>query len=214
MVRISPGRRVRRARATSGGRPILARGQDWPVCGHCSERLSLYLQFDVEPRFATPFVAGSHFLLFNCTSCDSIPVAPPRERLPASWLDPSHLDSWRIVLNRPRRAEEVQPPDRLVREQLVHFTETKEVLRDGLDGKVGSALFKVGGVPNWVQPPRRVRCACGAPMAFLLQVPSSAAPGWRFRRGGPLPFCADLDAYVFACNAQCSPYAAFLLAER
>jgi hypothetical protein len=214
VVRISSSRRDQQVRATSGGRPILAKGQDLPVCALCNDRLSLYLQFDVEQRFALPFEAGSHFLLFNCASCDAIPVAPPRGRLPASWLDPSRRDSWRIILNRPRRAEQVERADAIVREQSVSFTTSKETLRHGLDGEVGSADFKVGGVPHWVQPSRRVQCACGAAMGFLLQVPFGSAQGWRFRRGGQLPFCADLNAYVFACTAQCSPHATLLLAER
>jgi hypothetical protein len=207
-------RQVHGDRATSGGSPILSGTQEWPTCGYCDTKLGLYLQFDFEDRFKLPFASGSHLLLFNCVRCAAIPQPPPRDRVPKSWLDPAHEQSYRLILNRPGVAERIHAPDREVRAQSVTFEGRTEVFSEGLDGLVGEERFKVGGVPHWVQPPRSPRCACGALMSFVFQIPSSARPSWRLRDGRTLPFCAELDVFAFACTGQCSPYAGVLIAER
>ena len=210
--RSAPARTSRRA--SSGGSPRLGAKQAWPSCGYCGESMSLYLQFDVPARFGLVFAPGSHFLLFNCARCDAIPEAPPRSRLPASWLKADRAQSYRAILNLPQTRERALPSDRSVREQSIVFEAVQDRLTEGLDGPVGRRDFKVGGAPAWVQPPQYLRCACGAQMGFLLQVPSSTVPRWKSRSGASLPFCADLDAFVFACSAQCNPYATAIIAQR
>ena len=42
---------------------------------------------------------------------------------------------------------------------------------DPVERRVGRSEFKIGGVPSWAQDPAFYRCACGAEMVYLSQVP-------------------------------------------
>jgi predicted DNA-binding WGR domain protein len=202
-------------RATSGGQPILAVGQPWPVCGFCDGGpLGLYLQFDIEERFLLPFLPGSHFLLFHCTQCDALPDMPRDLILPASWLDAGHESSYRIILNPPSAQEVAHSADPRMLEQRITFSSSKEKISQTLVGPVGREKVKVGGLPRWVQPPIYPKCACGAPMGFVFQVPANHRPGWRTRDTVAPPFVAGLDAFVFACSVQSHPYAAMMMVQR
>jgi hypothetical protein len=37
-------------------------------------------------------------------------------------------------------------------------------------------LGKIGGLPHWIQATERVVCACGAEMAFVVQIEGIASP--------------------------------------
>ncbi|HEY7375271.1 MAG TPA: hypothetical protein VIF57_24135, partial [Polyangia bacterium] len=117
-------------------------------------------------------------------------------------------------LNPPGVGEAVHAADPTVKEQQLTFRTAKEKVRQGLDGLVGQPKVKVGGIPDWVQPPFYPECACGAPMGFIMQVPTDESPGWMSSHGSPLPFAGGLSAYLFACTAQSSPYAAVMIAQR
>lgn len=207
-------RKGRAPRATSGGRPILADGQAWPSCSRCDERLCLYAQFDIDARFELAFVPGSHFLLFHCKSCDAIPDALPRGRLPAKWLVPDFRSTYRVILNQPDAREVIHEPDPVMLEQSVSFTRGKETLSENRDGVYGLDDVKLGGIPSWRQAPEYPICACGAPMGFVMQVPPNKLPGWKARRQIGLAFSADLFASIFFCSAQSSPYAGVIVAQR
>jgi len=203
-------------RATSGGRPILAEGQRWPVCGYCDGQppLSLYLQFDVEARFMLGIAPGSHVLLFHCTQCDTVPRNPRDLRLPESWLDEAHPSSYRVFVNPPTGREVAHPPDPIMNEQHVTFRAAKEKLTQTADGFVGKRKVKIGGVPHWVQPPLFPTCACGKPMGFVFQVPSTEPSGWATWRDPSPAFAGGLDAFVFACTGPCHPLAAVMIVQR
>ena len=201
-----------RPRNTSGGRPIMADGQPWPVCGYCEERMSLYLQFDVEDRFELAFPVGSHFLLFHCQDCDAVPLSPGR-KLPAKWLRPDLRSSYRIIINPPGSHEVVHEPDPRVVEQKVIFTKRKERVKVSPDGPVGVEEMKVGGLPHWKQPPNYLTCACGAPMGFVMQVPAASRVGWMHKRPNDLPFAGGTNPFLFACSIISSPYAAVIVPQ-
>ena len=192
----------------------MAAGQDWPICTYCDKPLGLYLQFDIEERHQLAFVSGSHLLVFHCPHTDHVPPTFPGRRIPKAWLDPDFRSSYRIILNPPGVREVVYEPDSMVREQRLGFVGGKEKISEGLDGLVGQGDVKVGGVPCWEQPPFHPQCACGAPMGFIMQVPTDESPGWKSTRGSRLPFAGGLNAYVFACSVQSSPYATVLVAQR
>jgi len=201
-------------RATSGGRPILAEGQPWPSCGYCGEQLGLFLQFDIEPRFELALPPGSHFVMFHCATCNAVPPNPPNLKLPQEWLDPGYQSSYRIILNRPDAREVAHQADPLIVEQRLTFSGSAERIAQGLDGPIGQRTLKIGGVPHWVQPPAYPECACGAPMGFVMQVPTRIAPGWTTTKGTPVPFAGGLDAFVFACTAESNPYATVMIVQR
>jgi hypothetical protein len=174
----------------------------------------LYLQFDVEERFMLAFLPGSHFLLFHCTRCSVVPDMPLDLILPDSWLQDGHQSSYRIILNQPTVPEVAHPADPRMLEQHVTFTSSKERITEGLDGPVGKEKLKIGGLPHWVQPPIYPTCSCGAPMAFVLQVPAKEARRWKTRDNSAAPFAAGLDAFLFACSAQSHPYATIMMVQR
>jgi predicted DNA-binding WGR domain protein len=204
-------------RATSGGRPIMAAGQAWPTCGRCHERLWFYLQFDVVPEMQLAFAAGSHLLLFNCGVCDGMAMTVPSKKLPKPWLSPDHPQTYRVILNPPAAREAVLPADHLVLEQQAQLTRGDEEvtpLIEDLDRTPrGREGFKVGGIPARIQPWSPPRCACGAPLGFVFQVPLEKDPGWRSKARRQLMFFG-LDVFIYACTQQCSPYATLVIPDR
>jgi hypothetical protein len=85
----------------------------------------------------------------------------------------------------------------------------------------GLALFKIGGQPMWVQGPAIHTCQCGSPMGFLCQVPEN----YPFPKAPNAPVQPDCisdseygfllgnEIYIFACEAQCSPFAVYPVAQ-
>jgi predicted DNA-binding WGR domain protein len=203
-----------KGRASSGGSPILAKGQSWPMCGTCKKQLSLYLQFDVEKRFGLAFKPGSHFLFFNCTTCDGLPPVARSNKLPDSFLNANGAQSCRVILNPPGVSEVVHPADPTMRAQSpIGFESHPETLTDSLDCPVGEEGVKIGGAPSWTQPPRYKQCACGAPLGLVLQIPEGGGAGWKRKNGESLaPFYGN-GYFIFACSAQCSPFAALIVVE-
>ena len=167
-----------------------------------------------EDRFQLAFAAGTHVLLFHCARQQHIPEMPSGKVMPKSWLKPEFRAPYRIILNSPGAREVVHEADALVLEQRPVFKQAKERLEEGLDGPIGSAGTKIGGVPRWAQPPFYPRCPCGAPMGFIMQVPAVGLPGWKTKRRSSLSFAGGLNGFVFACTAQSNPYAAMLVVQR
>jgi len=192
----------------------MAVGQPWPFCDLCNKPLSLCLQFDVEERFELAFQPGSHFLLFHCPRCSFIPEYFPGGAVPESWLAPTLRSSYRIILNPPGVDEEAHEPDPILLEQSVAFTPAEEVLSENLDDPIGEPGLKLGGIPHWLQPYEPLRCPCGAPMGFVLQVPEPKPPGWVTKNGGRIMFGGGMNTFVFACTIQSSPYAAAMIPQR
>jgi hypothetical protein len=200
-------------RATSGGRPILQEGQPWPACGYCNKRMSLYLQFDVEDRFQMSFPAGSHFLLFHCPDCRAIPT-PIGPRVLAKWLRPDFPTAYRMILNPPGVREVIHELDSRLVQQRVTFKARKErITRDPDGAVVGLDVVKLGGVPHWRQPPHYPKCACGAPMGFVMQIPATKPVAWMRTRPNDLPFAGGMNAFLFACSALSSPYAGVIIPQ-
>ena len=205
----------RTARATSGGRPIMAEGQAWPLCAYCDQRLALYLQFDVEERFQLAFPAGSHILLFHCPDCRrAIPPSPSGLTMPTEWLAPNLPSSYRIIVNPPKVREVVHEKDPRIKEQQVTFVTAAEKVTKNLDGPIGREDVKVGGLPHWIQPPLYGQCACGAPLGFMMQVPALKTVGWMRKKPNDIPFAGGLSAFLFACTVMSNPFAAVLFAQR
>jgi hypothetical protein len=139
---------------------------------------------------------------------------PPDLTLPQSWLEAEAPSSYRIIVNPPTAREVAHPPDPIMREQHVTFSSAKETLGKGLNGSVGKRKFKIGGIPHWIQPPTYPKCACGAPMGFVMQVPTTELPGWATVDNPTPPFAGGLDSFIFACVAQSHPYAAMMVVQR
>jgi hypothetical protein len=80
-------------RASIGGYPILPAGESWPVCteDECSQKLALFLQFDVDDSFGLPFASGATLSLFQCIKHDDSfeeldKISPkPHDRLPENY---------------------------------------------------------------------------------------------------------------------------------
>ena len=112
-IGLSPGKPSKpeaAPRATSGGRPIMAEGQAWPTCGGCREKLSLYMQFDIEPRMGLGFIPGSHLLVFNCRDCDGMATDRPGQEAAEGTAVADNPQTYRVILNRPPRARRSSPP--------------------------------------------------------------------------------------------------------
>jgi hypothetical protein len=96
------------------------------------------------------------------------------------------------------------------------FTDTPDA-----DG-IGAQTFKVGGTPSWAQYPEHYRCACGAEMVYLCQVPENLD----FAVNPGQPEQADSDGsdiyglflgnevYLLACPAHCDPAAVWPVTQR
>jgi hypothetical protein len=201
-------------RATSGGRPILAEGQAWPVCDNCGERLCLYLQFDVEPAFKLAFAPGSHLLIFHCKSCGRSLDFPENGRVPPEWVSARFKSFYRIMMNPPGVKEAVQRADPIMVEQHVSFAKDKEKAKTIPGGQAGVNEVKIGGLPRWTEHPQYPTCACGKPMGFVMQVPWDKAVGWKRRDRPGANFAGASTSFVFFCSVQSSPHAGLIISIR
>ncbi|MFF4231327.1 DUF6879 family protein [Streptomyces sp. NPDC001820] len=117
---------------------------------------------------------------------------------------------WRVLLQRDaaRPTTEPEPAVRALPLTLRPFVDTP-------DGEWGAQGFKVGGTPSWAQFPEHYRCACGAELLFVCQVPE----GWEFDVCPGLPEQPDTlgsdsyvlflanEVYLLAYPARCDPAA-------
>ncbi|GIE30415.1 hypothetical protein Ait01nite_034600 [Actinoplanes italicus] len=192
-------------RNTAGGRPILAPGQSWPVCT-CGERMAFFFQIDVPDD--VPDFGGEHLLVFQCPVHNEAAFGPAR--LPDRyWETPSggyDMAHWRFLRHRGGDVadveDEVMQPRRLV-------------LRAA--GPDDEWDFRVGGEPAWIQGEEKYTCACGAELAFLVQIPENY--GFPKLPEAPRqPDTFDSNAYglllgnmvyILACPDRCDPAAAW-----
>jgi hypothetical protein len=205
------------ARDSLGGRPNLGESQTWPLCKLCGERMLFYLQFDLRPEFETPFISGSHFLVFACCQHDDIASLLPRSGIalpPEFWEQTG--GHYELLFNRPHQAEVVLETDARIVPHKLSFSKQPERLRATPFGyDVGAEEAKIGGVPCWLQDPEEYRCYCGAPMRYFCQLPEY----FEFPKaaGAPIqPNGVSGDSYILflgnavyflACEKQCSPFA-------
>ncbi|MGW7537125.1 hypothetical protein [Amycolatopsis sp. NPDC054798] len=226
----SPG-----ARNTFGGRPILPEGEDWPEC-YCGERMVFFFQLDVPPDIAR--FGGDHLLVFQCpVHNDAACPQGDSPQLPERyWEDPQILEHpgafWRIMLHRDPAAPAAAEERHLLSSELVLRAECEEEtvwqavppVPRGMftELRVGRREFKVGGLPRWLQRAENRRCACGAEVGFLCEVPEHI--GFARRPGQPeQPDTYDPDryllflgneVYLFACPEHCHPAAVWPVLQR
>ncbi|MET8170092.1 hypothetical protein ABZT34_38655 [Streptomyces sp. NPDC005329] len=204
---------VRPARNSVGGRPFLDQAQDWPEC-FCGERMALFFQFDI-PWDLEPF-GGEHLLVFHCRAHNdaSDPQLADGRLVPKYWdapQPPYPAPFWRVLIQ--SRAAlpdpETEPSLCALPLALRPFVDTP-----GEEG-VGAQTFKVGGTPSWAQDPEYYRCACGADLVYVCQVPDgmdfAVYPG---QPEQPYSVRADTywlflgnEVYLLACPARCDPAA-------
>jgi hypothetical protein len=187
-------------RDTIGGRPILARGQIWPRCLSCSARMTFFFQLDL-PRDLELF-GGHHLVAFHCTNHDHSWLPPDIERLPTRFWEGTAANGpsfWQFLVNRPGPEQVGEPEPRLAPASLA-VTPMTDAAPDGR----GLQLFKIGGTPSWAQDAERYRCACGAHMHYLCQVPE----GFEFDGdAGPYQLFAGSEVYLHHCGNRCDPRA-------
>ncbi|WP_244210920.1 hypothetical protein [Amycolatopsis kentuckyensis] len=184
----------RGARDTIGGHPILPASESWPACPSDNEAVG---------------IEGIR---------DQLP-----ERywdVPPVWGDPGRF--WRILLHRDgtEPADDVEQHLRPYRLSLRPGTEEVTAWQpdyDPVERRVGRSEFKIGGVPSWAQDPESYRCACGAEMVYLCQVPIDMD----FEKQANQPEQPDScssgyyglflgnEVYILACPAHCHPAAAW-----
>jgi hypothetical protein len=200
-------------RDTVGGRPVLAPGQDWPLC-HCGQRMIFFFQVDIPDDVAA--FGGDHLLVFQCPKHNDACFPPATARLPARYWDrppPPNEPFWRILVDRGGTQPHIDADPYLQPRRLV-LRRTNEVLNEYGNGQ---RHFKLGGTPSWAQDPERYECACGAELAFVCQVPEdfafdtlpgqAAQPGW-YRSKDYALFLGN-EVYILACPAHCDPAAAW-----
>ncbi|WP_239647863.1 YwqG family protein [Nocardiopsis ganjiahuensis] len=204
----------RPARNSIGGWPFLDEGQEWPEC-FCGERLVLFFQLDL-PLDLGPF-GGDHLLLFHCRTHEEAAIPDTSEDgriVPEYWDAPYAGEDrpfWRVLLQS-RAAKPWADPEPFLRALPLTLRAFTETLSER--GK-GAQIFKVGGTPSWAQDPERHRCACGAELVYVCQVPESmefaVAPGQPEQPdgGGHGHYGLFLgnEVYLMACPEHCDPAA-------
>ncbi len=204
-------------RNSLGGQPILHKSQLWPTCKLCGEKMLLFFQFDLRREFETPFIPGSHLLVFACWRHDDIATLyhPSGRRLPPSFWEQSD-GHYRLLLNRPSGTEIVLERETRIVPHTLSFSKQPEQLEATPFGyELGTMEAKVGGVPHWLQDPEEYRCCCGAPMRYFCQLPEyfefPKVPGAPNQPNGIsdnvyILFLGNA-VYFLACEQQCSPFA-------
>lgn len=203
----------RPARNSVGGWPFLDDGQEWPVC-FCDERMSLFFQLDI-PESTGPF-SQEHLLVFHCRiHSDATYPQLAGEQLIAQYWDAAFLSYprpfWRVLLQRSAELPhaEAEPSVRALPLTLRSFD-------DAPDGRgLGTQRFKVSGTPSWAQGPELYRCACGADLEYLCQVPEdmdfAVQPGQPVQpdsiRDETYQLFLGNEVYLLACPEHCDPAA-------
>lgn len=217
------------AKDSLGGNPALAADQVWPHCEQCQTPMNLYLQLDLKPEFGLPFEAHSHLLFFACLTHADPPMPPLTPalsgQLPETYWQRPESDreycQYRLWLNRPASDTVVHPSEPALKYQRLDFEATPETLESSGRVQLGSQGFKLGGAPSWAQDPENYTCACGAPMAFVLQIPADfefakTPEGPRqtnsYNEQSYLLFLGN-EIYIMACTAQCKPEALWPVAQ-
>ncbi|CAM5584796.1 hypothetical protein [Streptomyces griseomycini] len=194
----------RPARNSVGGWPYFDDGQEWPRC-FCGERMALFFQLDLPDD--VEFFGGEHLSVFHCAHHNdaSDPITAGGRLVPRFWEAPQPPfpgSFWRVLLQRDPGIPEAEP-EPAVRALPLTLRPFKDT------------YFKVGGTAAWAQEPEYYRCACGAEMAFVCQVPENW--GFGVRPGAPVqPYSISDDAYMLflgnevyllACPKRCDPAA-------
>ncbi|MGW7641398.1 hypothetical protein [Streptomyces decoyicus] len=199
---------VRPARNSVGGWPFLDQAQDWPEC-FCGERMALFFQFDI-PWDLEPF-GGDHLLVFHCRAHNdaSDPQLADGRLVPKYWdasQPPYPAPFWRVLIQSRAALPDSEAEPSLCALPLA--------LRPFVDTPA-TQTFKVGGTPSWAQDPEYYRCACGADLVYVCQVPEgmdfAVYPG---QPEQPYSVRADTywlflgnEVYLLACPARCDPAA-------
>lgn len=182
-------------RDTIGGRPILARGQVWPRC-HCGARMTFFFQLDLPPDLE--LFGGHHLAAFQCIAHADTWHPPDIARLPTRFWEGTAANGpafWQVLVNRPGPEITLEPEPRLA-PAILAIGAMNDAAPDGR----GLQLFKIGGTPSWAQDAERYRCACGAHMHYLCQVPE----GFEFDgEGGPYQLFAGSEVYLHHCGNRC-----------
>ena len=207
------------ARNSVGGRPYLDEGQSWPEC-FCGERLVLFFQLDIPSDVET--FGGDHLLVFQCRAHNDATYAEEADdRLVPRYWDapqpPYPRPFWRVLLQRHAilPAADAEPSLHALPLTLRPFTDTPD--SDG----IGAQAFKVGGAPSWAQSPEYYRCACGAELEYLCQVPEymdfavrPGQPDQPYSSGtGTYELFLGNEVYLLACPAHCDPAAVWPLTQ-
>jgi hypothetical protein len=201
-------------RNSVGGWPFLDDGQEWPEC-YCGERMVLFFQLDL-PAELGPF-GGDHLVVFHCRSHNdaAIPETFGDGRLvPRYWdapQEPEPRPFWRVLLQG-RAAGPWTESESSLRALPLTLWPFPDV--PNARGK-GARMFKVGGTPSWAQGPEYYRCACGADLVYVCQVPEDMqfvkSPGQPEQPGSSASNAYVLflgnEVYLLACPEHCDPAA-------
>lgn len=199
-------------RATrTGGRPIMAESETWPICGACQNPLTHLAQCDLD---ALPAGMGTHgqgiLRLFYCLQEPCVGMG--------GWaaFDPQHhlsvtqsgdvRDTPQDTPDIPARHIETYTPvedyphyeDRADAGLATELPEDEEIY--AVDG------HKYGGWPGWVQGPERPTCpTCAAVMEPFVQLDNAAEPSFNFGDMGighisRCPEHLEIFAFAWACE--------------
>ncbi|WP_208818237.1 hypothetical protein [Streptomyces marokkonensis] len=175
--------------------------------------MALFFQLDLLDDIE--FFGGEHLSVFHCAHHHdaSDPITADGRLVPRFWEAPQPPfpgSFWRVLLQRDPGIPEADPEPAV---RALPLT-----LRPFVDAHAPFDVhFKVGGTAAWAQEPEYYRCACGAEMAFVCQVPGHLEFG--VRPGAPVqPYSIRDDAYLLflgnevyllACPKRCDPAAVF-----
>jgi hypothetical protein len=161
-----------------------------------------FFQLDLPPDIE--LFGGHHLLVFQCPIHAAAVQPPDIARLPTRFWEgtPSNGPAfWQCVVNRPSPEITLEPETRLAPAAL-SIAPMTDAAPDGR----GLQRFKIGGTPSWAHDEERYRCACGAHMHYLAQVPE----GFEFAAGAdaePLTLFAGHEVYFHHCGNRCDPRA-------
>lgn len=196
-----------------GGAPELPVGDPWPLCGICGDEMVLFFNIRLPELAQSPFIPRSRLQVFACREHDDISgtiysdyirsnqISFVKQLPPEFWNISDGHYLLRLLL--PAEATEAGKPEGRLEQRFLTARGSAPGCTHGL---------KLFGEPDWLQDPEVHVCACGAPMALILQVPD----GYGFQMmpnalGQPNSFsnsqyCLFLgnQLYLLACTSQCN----------
>jgi hypothetical protein len=178
--------------------------------------MQLFLQFDIEERFGTPFKAGSHFVLFMCPECNEIPSfeADLDSKLPNEYWLTTEKHFYAALF----KPEELVAPSHAAKSLLQSFGLSFSL---AVDTHLAEQGLRVGGEPDWIQDAENHVCCCGAEMRLICQIPEN----FGFPKTISAPeqpdsfssedYCLFLgnEIYAFGCSRQCDVRAVWITVQ-
>jgi hypothetical protein len=181
----------------------------------------LFVQLDVPEGADVAVPAGTHVGLFMCPTHNDIPDFCGDGDRPATFWE-NDTGCFALFVDPPDARLLLGREDPYLQGHELQFEQATEQVDAFDEVLTGEQVFKLGGEPARFNASHKVRCGCGLPMTYLLQIPENL--GFAQQASAPeQPDSFSDSEYglflgnmvtVLVCSAPCHPRAITVTLDR